>query len=170
MDETMGNQQERSSYEKGWLAGIIDGEGHITLARQPYRSKHHYRPMICIANTNYGIIEKIVEIAKNNYLPVYVFSPKPAPKSKRKIWRVQINGLKRTKIWADYLTGQLVGKKEPLNILSRYIDYRLSIPMNTISGSINVSEKDEAFKKEMMEANHKYKGEILNDYTLETNK
>ena len=166
--DTIGNQQERSSFNKGWLAGIIDGEGHITLARQPYRSKHHYRPMITVGNTNPLIIKKIVDIAQENNLPVYVFTPKPGIKSKRTYWRIQLIGIKRCAKWAEFLRGSLVGKNEQLDILDKYISYRLSIPINTSPKSINVSEKDEMFKDRMMKANNLYKGEILNDYTLET--
>ena len=58
--------------EIGWLAGIIDGEGTITLSRHKSKSKHirqsnpdgvNYFPVVIIGNTDARIIEEVVRIA-----------------------------------------------------------------------------------------------------------
>ena len=56
----MGNPQERSL---SWLAGIIDGEGSITV--QAYMMKNgnlRITPFICINNNDYGIIDECKRI------------------------------------------------------------------------------------------------------------
>jgi len=60
----MGDQQ-RSLLcsDLGWLGGIIDGEGCVTLGRQKRRhNRFQYEPKVDIANTDVRIINKAREI------------------------------------------------------------------------------------------------------------
>jgi len=156
----MDNQQERSHFNKGWLAGIIDGEGCLQLAKQRYKGKYHYRPLISIGNTNPEIIEKVIEIAKENK-PYYVLNrKKPAFRSKRESWVVSSFGFQRCKVWLEYLGDSLQGKNVQARLMKEYIDYRLSLPH-----AYDVTEKDDNYKKAISEANQRFKGEIPNDYT-----
>jgi len=158
------NQQPSSYFDKGWLAGIIDGEGCIQLARQPYRGKHHYRPMFSISNTNPHVIDNIVRISKANDLPVYVMTRKKAAiGSTCPTYVMQIIGIKRMQKWLEYIGDSLVGKDRPLQVMREYIEYRLSLPKTTTPGVHNVSEKDEIFKERMTQANRLHKSERLND-------
>lgn len=157
------NQPLSSHLDKGWLAGIIDGEGCLQLARQRYRNQIHFRPQIVIGNTNPSIIDNIVKIAKANDLPVYVMTrEKPAFRSKRKSWVMQIMGLKRCQKWIEYIGDELVGKKQQAEIMKDYIDYRLSQPP-AHSKFNTFGEKDFQFKERITKANQLYKGELLND-------
>jgi hypothetical protein len=56
----MGNQQERSL---AWLAGILDGEGSITV--QVYTlpdGRVRFTPFICVVNTDHGILSEVARI------------------------------------------------------------------------------------------------------------
>jgi len=49
-----------------WLAGFVDGEGSIGIARRNIGGKYQgYRVFFCITNTNKEILEKIREFAGN---------------------------------------------------------------------------------------------------------
>jgi LAGLIDADG-like domain len=60
-------------WEAAYLAGIIDGEGSITLTRM--HENEHRRPCISIASTDLELLEYIRELCtghiskKNNYNP-----------------------------------------------------------------------------------------------------
>jgi hypothetical protein len=43
----------------GYIAGIIDGEGYIGLAKEIYKptKRHSLNPRIVVGNTNYGLIK-----------------------------------------------------------------------------------------------------------------
>ena len=62
-NETMGNQQATEA-EIGWLAGIIDGEGHIGLSNQNSKKVRSVRVDLQIVNTDIKLIEKLVNILR----------------------------------------------------------------------------------------------------------
>ena len=52
---------EWTDYEKGWLSGLIDGEGSISLLkerRSHFRSGYAYKPRLNISNKNLNLIKK----------------------------------------------------------------------------------------------------------------
>ncbi|MGP4040651.1 LAGLIDADG family homing endonuclease [Gracilibacillus sp. D59] len=59
--------------ESAYLAGIIDGEGTITLTRM--HEKEHRRPCISIASTDLELLEYIQKIAGGNILNKKNYKP-----------------------------------------------------------------------------------------------
>ena len=60
LNETIGNQQVTQS-EIGWLAGIIDGEGHIGISIQNRKKCVNSTKFdLQIVNTDYVLIDKVV--------------------------------------------------------------------------------------------------------------
>jgi len=59
----MGNQQATAT-DIGWLAGIIDGEGHLGLSRQNKRRCTTIKFDLQIVNTDYALIDKVVRIVR----------------------------------------------------------------------------------------------------------
>lgn len=169
-NDTMDNQQLSSFFDKGWLAGIIDGEGCLQLAKQKYRDRLHYRPQISISNCNPLVIEKIREICIRNGLSFYAITRLPKGKMKLTNYVVQIFGLRRCLKWIEFLDGNLVGKQKQLEIMKRFVAYRLSIEPSYKKGFRSFGQEDENFKSEMNRANSLYRTERLNDYTLDKSK
>lgn len=62
-NETMGNQQATDA-EIGWLAGIIDGEGHIGIAMQNKSVSQSVTVDLQIVNTDFELIDKVVAIMR----------------------------------------------------------------------------------------------------------
>jgi len=169
MNETIGNQQPSICSLKGWLGGIIDGEGCLQLAKQKYKDRFHFRPQLVISNNNLLIIEKIREVARLNNLPVYFMNRGYAAKdATAKTIALQIMGLRRVKLWLDCLTPYIFGKREQAEIISQYIDYRLSLP-NSSRGIIRFGEKDMDFKERLNKANHRWQTRYGSTTTRRTN-
>lgn len=58
-----------SSYERGWLEALIDGEGSLMLIKQKSPQASHgyyYRPMVSISNKSYDLMQRIVEICRGH--------------------------------------------------------------------------------------------------------
>jgi hypothetical protein len=49
----------------GYFAGIIDGEGSISIVRSKEKGKVYYAPLISITNTNMALIQKCMDIFKS---------------------------------------------------------------------------------------------------------
>lgn len=62
-DVTMGNQQATQA-DIGWLAGIIDGEGHIGLSLANSNMSRSVKFDLQIVNTDSGLIDKVVRILR----------------------------------------------------------------------------------------------------------
>jgi signal recognition particle subunit SEC65 len=63
VDETMGNPQATEA-EIGWLAGIIDGEGHIGISRQGAKKGDAIKTDLQIVNTDWALIQKVIDILR----------------------------------------------------------------------------------------------------------
>ena len=70
-DATIGNQQATEA-EIGWLAGIIDGEGHIGLSNQNSKKGLAVRADLQIVNTDNKLIEKLVNILRKMGVNPYI--------------------------------------------------------------------------------------------------
>jgi hypothetical protein len=120
----MDNQQERLKLDLSWLAGIIDGEGTISLR---VRNRKHQStlitPVVSITNTNYIIMYKVIEILKENNIPHWVHETNYNV-TKNPLWKsaleVQIMGIKRCSIILPIIYNYLVGKKDQCELVMNW--------------------------------------------------
>lgn len=63
MDVTIGNPQVTEA-DIGWLAGIIDGEGHIGISTQNQKRGDTVKFDLQIVNTDNALIDKVIRIFK----------------------------------------------------------------------------------------------------------
>lgn len=109
------NQQESSTQdfiELGWLGGIFDGEGTITITIRGRKNQTDLlTPRITVANTDKRIIDKIVSIYKKHNIPYWI-SYKEGKGNWKESWRVEITGIKRTLKILPLLKDYLVAKKD----------------------------------------------------------
>jgi len=167
----MDNQQERSNFNKGWLAGVIDSDGCLQLVKQTYKKRNgsgektcHYRPQIVFHNTNLVYMTHVAYILRKHNIAFYVEDRNEyknfGTRDKRPYVRITIYGFKRCKKFFDNTGIQLIGKAVQQKIMLDYIDYRLSLKYGS-----PVTEKDVEYYEKMKKANHQFKGEIPRDYT-----
>ncbi len=126
------NQQVR---DIGWLAGITDGEGCISLQKRKCHNGIHSQrrksfdliPDILIVNTNWLVIEHADQLLKEIKIGHYIYSIKTV-QDKKPRWSIRISGLFRCKAFLVEIGPYLIGKKQEAEILHRYIISRLSYP------------------------------------------
>lgn len=124
----MDNQQENLRRERlAWLGGILDGEGTLTIIEKRRKTKigSIYQPTISMVNTDEKIIERCVEIFKENGIPHWVHFYDKTKKWKRR-WRIEVGGLKRVARTLPIITEFLVGKREQADILKEFCELRLN--------------------------------------------
>lgn len=127
-DKTMGNQQQNINFEIGYILGILDGEGSVTINKigktktPPFYAK--LGSFISITNTNQDIIDRCIEYLKNMELPFHVSTSYKSLKHKPVI-RITVAGIKRCKKWIDFFKEYSFGKKNRFEILEEFILSRL---------------------------------------------
>ena len=159
---TIDNQQERLLFYIGYILGMIDSDGCCILKakRRLKNGIRHFTPEIIINNTDYEIISKVKEALQELNLPFHIWEPKCHGKEKRHIYRLHISGIKRIKNVTDILLEFPSGKKDRLQVLNDYCNYRLSIPKRIVSSGHeqSYSKVEEEFKKKLTLFNSKTKG------------
>jgi len=157
-DETMGNQQERLFLDIGYILGMIDGEGAIQISpKYKYKEYTVYAPRISIYNNNPYIIQQTINALKNLDINFAIYTPKLHGGENRVCYRIYVEGLKRCKKLTDVLLQFPSGKKERLQLLNNFCNYRLSFTKNKKENE-TYSEKVEEFRKQLMLLNTEYHG------------
>lgn len=124
----MGNQQETvSEAEYGWLAGIIDGEGSISINRSlSHRTTIVYCARVQVPNTNQLIIDKARSIFDRLGAKGHVEKRQYGNNMRWKICSIiTLNSAKDIEILLPLIIPYLVGKKRHAEILYRFVHSRL---------------------------------------------
>lgn len=149
------NQQERPTFEIGYLLGVIDSDGCYQFAQD--RKKYLY-PQVVINNNNQGLIRRFAQYLDNLDIRYWIWSPKPYGKEKRIGQRLYVKGLKRFAKFYDSVAIYDHAKKPRADILKEYLDYRLSIPIK--NGIKPYLGKEQEFKRKLNSLNQENKGKV----------
>ena len=173
-DGTMDNQQERLDVDLAWLAGIIEGEGWISLAivgsLKPNGAKLPvFQPSIGICNTDFLIMDKVETIFKQLGFK-YRYQKRPAKVGSDGISRkakVEISVyakqyvIKLSNLILPFIVGE---KKNRINKLFEFYKIRESKPH---AGRGSTYGKEEyALYDSLYSYKGKTRSRILNDLTL----
>lgn len=154
------NQQERPFDSLAWLAGIIDGEGHIGMSKQKYKEYIRYTPRVCIVNTDVALLDAVGTILKENNIGFHVSTRQRNERSKP-TFDFTTSGIKRLAKLLPLLVNRLRGKKErAAKILNEYVQTRMSMPYK--SGAGFDKDKAESVYLQLKEINQTG---ILRDFT-----
>jgi hypothetical protein len=148
----MENQQAKSHFEMGWLAGIIDGEGWLILNEQKLPSKNvRMVPVIGVNCTSQLMIDEIQRICHKHNIGTWV--------GERKFdnhWKdqfvINIRGQERAKKLLDLIGHRLILKSPQAALLLRFIEYRQAKTVHDPYG-----EAEQAFRRELQKLNQKGK-------------
>lgn len=163
----MDNQQATEA-ELGWLAGIIDGEGTITIQRRMRKNKYpEYEPRICITNTDTDIIFKCDELFRKLGISPYHQVPNDGKHNKLPIYEIRITRLAYIKILLDYMVSYLVGKKSQAKLVLQHVNSRLNLVNKK---DTNWQERDNVYRQ-LIQYHNKGKRIYLplNEESSETN-
>lgn len=107
-----------------YLAGIIDGEGTITInsSMQHKRKTIQYKPRVVVSNTEKSLLNWLQEEFGGSV--TFYTSPKKATHRERYLWRVI--SLQHIKELLSGCLPFLIIKKEKAILLLQYIEIRLS--------------------------------------------
>jgi len=116
-----------SREEVSWLAGIIDGEGHIVLFNNYAPTSHQYRisANIGITNSDLRILAKVTDILYRNGNKFYYRIKKANNRSK---WcmTVIVGGYRNCQKLLELVIPYLVGKKDQAEVMLQFIRHRKS--------------------------------------------
>ncbi len=128
-DETIGNQQGKMHFNIGWLVGMVEGEGCITLSRSSCRvgKEHKIIPYLSITGTNEILMQKAAEIIRSFDLPFILVERKSKNPKHRDVFRIHVTGLMRIEKWLIFLMPYLVGKKNQAEVVLQYIQNRKKV-------------------------------------------
>lgn len=175
-DVTMGNQQERFELELSWLAGIIEGEGWISLLlyknnQKKGNSTPAFTPCIGMCNTDMIIVEKVKSMfqklgIKYRYQKRYKGIGSDGV-SRKELAEISVVSKCNIRILGNAILPYMIGeKKNRVELVMKFLDLRDSKPS---SGPYS-SYGNEEFA--IYETLYSYKGKsrskILNDYTPES--
>jgi len=173
-DVTMGNQQERFDLELAWLAGIIEGEGWISLTCcRSLQKNNKYSaalvPQIGVVNTDERMMDKVRDIFnrldikyRKQTVEAYVGKDNI---SRKKKWAVSVSSKNAITILANSIFPYMVGiKKERVLKLFDFYKIRESKPCAGINSRYGAEEY--AVYKDLYSYKGRNRSKILNDYTL----
>jgi len=124
MDNIMGNQQ-ATSHQLAWLAGIWDGEGTFSILYQQKSHGEAYIARITLSNTDISMINEILKILDAYDINGHLWKEEPRKKQHKAAYHITINKLKNVKTCAELMLPYLVNKKPNAEIIIRFVNSRL---------------------------------------------
>lgn len=141
-DITMGNQQERMFFKIGYILGLIDGEGNLSLrSYRQLNGRTNYSPILQVECTDRKIINQFAQYMQDLNLPVYLVEIK-ARRNYRSSLRFLLKGMKRMNPVLDLLLKYPFAKHKQAETLKQFINYRRSSTKKYEYGKIEKSFKD----------------------------
>ncbi len=124
----MGNSQV-TERDLAWLAGIWDGEGHISIRRTILKKSKtpQYSPRVGVTNSNKLIISTTRKMLRDLDIK-YIFREKQRggfTGSRKRTWLVSIETLEPAKRFLTYLKPYLIAKPVQAKLLLEFCDRRM---------------------------------------------
>jgi len=79
-------------WARGWLAGLIDGEGTITVKCYKRKDRYSYRPLIVVNNTSLELLSKMKDVVKCGTIMLHSPSYTKKHSNWNIVWRLEIKG------------------------------------------------------------------------------
>lgn len=125
---TMDNQQERQIFDRGWLIGLLDGEGSFMIGKIKRVGRDDFYPCVNISNANFSMIEKAQSVIKSLGIPCNVIHKIKKHIKQKNYWSLNVQGLKRVKRFMDVLFPYIECRRDQADALRQYVELRLSKP------------------------------------------
>ncbi|MFH0829748.1 MAG: hypothetical protein V1887_01135 [Candidatus Aenigmatarchaeota archaeon] len=105
-----------SDFEKGWLCGLIDGEGTLTLHMIRTEKSVGYHPRLMIGNTNKELVYKIASVVGSGHISFNKRQGKYKP-----MWMYELSSRPLLKLLPQ-IAGSLVVKREQAIVVQRVLE------------------------------------------------
>jgi len=123
MKNEMDNQQV-TDLELGWLAGIIDGEGSISMRVWPYKNKIHFVVSIAVCNSSVELLNKVVDICSRLDV-TWHWTKKPRPENFLQCWDIETKKISHCHRILNHILPLLTSKYEKAKLLQAFCIRRL---------------------------------------------
>lgn len=110
---------EVSEFEKGYLLGLIEGEGSIYVAKTRSRGYLYFQPKLTIANTKLNVIQKAQEIMGGNIYEERRWG------RRRDIWILQITTTLDVFNVLKALQPYFEGKQEQCDLMIKFCETKM---------------------------------------------
>lgn len=134
-----GNQQV-TDLELGWLAGILDGEGNISMKTSKYKKWIHYSVEIGFTNTSKELLDKLASICLKMGVNLY-WNKKKMPKTCQPCWYLTTKKMSHCIKILDPIMPLLTVKLERAEILLSFCKRRLSFAMQCKDDGWDIAKK-----------------------------
>jgi hypothetical protein len=122
MDETIGNQQV-TSHQLAWMAGIWDGEGSFVISY--YSDRQSFAAAVQLTNSSPEMINEVVKIINIHGITGHLYLEPLRTKKHKRCYHLKIsrfeNMIKITKLMFPYL----IAKKAQAEIFIRFVESRM---------------------------------------------
>ncbi len=127
MENEMGNQQV-TDIELGWLAGVLDGEGHISMRSSTFKGEIHYAVGFGFTNTSEELLKKVELICKKLGANLH-WQRKAKIKNRLQGWDLATRKIINCKRVLAPLLPLLTSKKEKAEHALAFCERRLNFSM-----------------------------------------
>ena len=114
--------------EYGWLAGIIDGEGSIGIAKRYQRGRSIYTAQVQVTSCDKRIVDEIVRI-----INLFGIEKKICVSSRKRKgyigveYYLNLQRLKDVKILIEEVKEYIVSKKRQSEFVLEFVDHRIKV-------------------------------------------
>ena len=134
-----------------WLAGVIDGEGCITIGKD---REQFFRTIITITNNNPYLIQEVSKIFSELNMKFFYLLKKRSNPVHKETLVIRAIGMGGCKKLLENIMPYLIGKRQQAEIMLKYINSRKE--KLKLKGSHNpYSEEELELIKQIKELNHK---------------
>lgn len=124
MKNEMGNQQV-TDFELGWLAGVLDGEGHISMRCSNFKKEIHYSVGFGFTNTSEELLKKVEMICSKLGANLH-WQKKPRINQRQQGWDLTTRKIINCKRVLTPLLPLLTSKKEKAELVLSFCERRLN--------------------------------------------
>lgn len=112
-----------------WLGGIWDGEGSITVFTNTEKNgRLHLCPTICVTNTDWHIISKVIEITEKMGIHLSVMERKPTKERHKLCWNLITRNQTYIKTFLELMTPFIFGEKlAKAKVLLIFVNRRIAV-------------------------------------------
>jgi hypothetical protein len=129
MNDTMINQQV-TTHQLAWLAGIWDGEGTFTIIND---SRGILSSRLSLSNTDVSMINEIVKIFDLSSVKGHIWQEQTSRKpNHKKAYHITINKMEDVLKITEMMLPYLISKKPRAELLIRFVKSRMKYKKETI--------------------------------------
>lgn len=120
-----------TSYQVGYIAGFMDGEGTFAIIKNKYRSEANYFPYITVTNTKKRPLEQIADWLKMGYVSI---RHERHPRNHSDTYTLRIQRIVDVRALVEFLKPYLIIKKEQAELVQELASIKANKKITILRG------------------------------------